>query len=124
MMSVAEITRAMDSLEQEAASVLHDPNLTPFERRLAFDKLLGRYQVLAEYKAAMAAFIRCMRFQRDGKAPGPDEVIREILKSPEFLILRLAVMAVFIAVVYASGPRSHWVPTALLPTIAPSFRGP
>lgn len=115
MAGVGEIDSAMDALEEEAAGVLAMEKLTPLERRLAFERLLRRYLVLEEYKAALAAFIRRMRERPKGRTLDPEEVVHEILASPEFDALRFLVLAALIAVTYDGGPRSAWVPTALLP---------
>ena len=123
--SIGEIRVEMDALEDEARAVLANPNLTPTERRLALEGLLRRYLVLDEYKAALAAFIRRMRDQPQERALDPEEVVREILGSPEFSALRMLVLAVLIAVVYDGGPRSGCVPMALLPMMPvplPAFR--
>jgi len=111
----AEITNEMEALENEACAVFADPNLTPAERKLALEGLLRRYLALEEYKAALTVFIRRMRAQSEDRPLDPEEVVREILASPEFAALRLLVLAVLIAVVYGGGPRSAWVPMALLP---------
>ena len=123
MASIGEISSEMDGLEEEARAVLANPDLTPLERRLALERLLGRYRVLEEYRAALTAFIRRMRDQPQEQPLDPDKVVREILDSREFAALRLLVLAVLIAVIYGDGPRSAWVPMALLPIVAAPLPG-
>ncbi len=117
MGTATDITSEMDALEEDAARVLANPALTPLERRMVLDRLLHRYRVQEEYRAALAAFIRGMRNQNRGRSPAPEAVVREILDSPEFACLRLVVLATLVAVVYGDGPRATWVPVALLPTL-------
>ncbi|MTJ81125.1 MAG: hypothetical protein F8N37_08910 [Telmatospirillum sp.] len=115
MTSIGEIHAEMDGLEEEARAILANPNVTPLERRQALAALFHRHQVLEEYLAALASFIRRMRAEPQDRTLDPEEVVREILASPEFAALRLLVLAVLIAAVYGDGPRSAWVPMALLP---------
>jgi hypothetical protein len=105
----------IEVFEEEARSLFANPALTPLERRLAFERLLAKYHVLDEYRRAWVAFVRRMQSGRRSRAANPEEIIREILASPEFGILRLAVFAMLLAVLYDGGPRSAWVPTTLLP---------
>ena len=115
MLNLSEISDEMDALEAAAHGVLLNLNMTPLERRLALNRLLSRYHVLEQYKAAFAAFIRRMRRQQGEQAPAPEKVVREILGSLEFGGLRLALLAALIAVTYGGGPRAAWVPLALVP---------
>ena len=119
MPSLSETVRQMDSLEEDARRVMADRTMTPMERRLAFERLLRRYQVLDDYRAALSTFIRRMRQRQVGQTPTPEKVMRDILAAPEFALLRLVVMALFVAAVYGEGPRSEWVPMTLL--LAPSL---
>lgn len=114
MMNIVETPTAMDGLEAEALSILTSPDLTTIERRMAFGRLLTRYQVMTEYKGALAVFVRRMNTAQ-GHPIEPDDVLRDIHTYPEFACLLLVVLAVFVAVTYADGPRSAWVPIALLP---------
>lgn len=123
MKDVQDVISAMGTLEEEARVVLHNPHLTPWARRRALEELLGRYLVLEEYKAALAAFIRRMRKQPHGRTLDPEDAVREILASPEFAALRFLVLAVLIAVTYGGGPRSTWVPMALLSMVPIPFPG-
>ncbi len=118
-MNASEISKAMDALEAEARAVLADPDLGPIERRQVFQKLLRKYGVLKEYMDALAAFIRRMRF-RQGRSADPSDVIHSLRARPEFIGIRLMVFAMFVAVMYSGGPRSAWVPVALLPVLAPA----
>jgi len=122
MANTRELTKAMDTLEEEALSLLANPDLTPFERRLAFEGLLRRYRVLADYQQALAAYIRRMTDLQDDDTPDPEGIIREILSSPEFVGLRLALLAALIALVYGNGPRAGWVPITLVPVMMLGLR--
>jgi len=114
------IERELDALEDEAKEVLGNPALTAFERRRAIERLFRRYNVLVEYQKALAAYIRRMRGQQEHAYPTvePDQVVRDILDSPEFNILRAALLAILIAAIYRDGPRDWWVPMVLVPTFA------
>ena len=117
MATTGEITKEMDALDMDALAILANPNLTPVERRFAIEGLLRQYRVLEDYQRALAAFIRRMRNQRQRRDPDPEEVIREILASPEFMALRLVVLAAFVSVIYGNGSRLAWVPLALVPVV-------
>ncbi len=118
MASEREITFEMDALEEEAVAVQANPALTLIEKRLAFERLLTRYRVLEDYRKALAAYIRRrMAMEADTRATAED-IAREILSSPEFTVLRLAVFAIFLAVVYGDGPRAAWVPFEFLPVVS------
>jgi len=120
MASDDEITKQMDGLEAEARAVLGNPDLSPFERRFAFERLLRDYRVLEDYQRALAAYVRQMLELEEVEVPDPEDVIQEILTSPEFALLRVAVLAAFIAIIFGNGngPRLAWVPLAWVPMVA------
>jgi len=118
MATIGELDREMDGLEEAALRILGAPNMTAVERRLALDRLLRRYSVLADYKRALAAYIRRQRWKDGGVAEDPEAVIRDLLTSPEFGILRLVVFAALLAALYGGGPRAALVPAALLAAAA------
>ncbi len=120
MASASEICSQMDGLEEDAVKILGNPNLTPIERRRAFERLLAKYRVLEQYRRALTAFVRLMQSGRRSRDVDPEEVVRDILASPEFAMLRLAVFAMLLAVLYEDGPRSAWVPMTLLLVPMPS----
>jgi hypothetical protein len=117
MTNMTEIDNMMEMLEREAHAILINPNLTPFERRHALAQLFLRHHVLEEYKAALAAFIAKMNAAKKGRSPPPEEIARKVIKSAKFTSLNLPVLAAFIAVTYEDGPKSHWVPSSLLPSM-------
>ncbi len=120
MASILETTAEMDALEEDAFHVLTNPDLTSLERRLALERLLRRYGVLDDYRRALAAYVRRMSIRQTAASPSPpDYIVGEILSSPEFTGLRFALLAALIAVIYGDGPRAAWVPTMLMPVMAP-----
>lgn len=122
MTTVSEINRQMAELEEEARRVLANPQLTTGERRQALEHLLRRYNVLDDYRRALAAYLRRMRWQDGGTAEDPEAVLSELLASPEFALLRAVVLAALLAALYSGGPRAALVPVALLvPTMTPPF---
>jgi len=112
---MADVTAELDNLEKDARAVLASPHLTHIERCLAFERLLAKYRVLEEYRRAFRAYVRRMQSVRRSRPADPEEIVRDILASPEFTLLRLAVFAMLLAVLYEGGPRSGWVPVAFLP---------
>lgn len=112
---MADIKPQQNALEEDARALLANPYLTPIERRLAFERLLAKYLVLEEYRRAWIVYVRRMQSGRRSRPTDPEEVVRDILASPEFGLLRLAVFAMLLAVLYEGGPRSGWVPVAFLP---------
>ena len=115
MASVIETDGEMATLEDAATRIIANSNLTEIEKRLAISQLLRKYRILEEYQAALAIYIRRIRFQEPSQTSDPESIICEILSSPAFTGLRLALLAALIAVIYGGGPRSAWVPWALLP---------
>ena len=117
MATIGELDREMDSLEEAALRVIGNQGMTAVERRQALDSLLRRYNVLDAYRRALAAYIRRQRWKDGGVAEDPEAVIRDLLTSPEFEILRLVVFAALLAVLYGGGPRAALVPVGLLAAV-------
>jgi hypothetical protein len=124
MASIGEVTKELDGLDEEALRVLAAPNMTPMERRLAMERLLRRYHVLKDYHRALTVYIQRVGWQDGQTAENPEQVIADLLASPEFALLRAVVLATLLAVVYGDGPRAALVPVALLTPVlrpAPAF---
>lgn len=120
MAKLGELDAEMDGLGDEARTILANPNLTVFQRRLALDDLLNRHEVLKQYKKGLAEFVSRMRIKRTDDTPSPYKVVAEILSSPEITALQFALLAALIAVIYADGPRAAWVPTVFMLVMRPS----
>jgi len=114
MATIGELTAEMDGLEEAALRILGSPGMTAIERRLALERLLGRYGALEAYRRGLAAYLSRMRRGNSWAAEDPETVIREVLASPEFGLLRLVVFAILLAVVYNGGPRANLVPLGLI----------
>ena len=106
----------LELLEIRAVELLADPDLTPIQKRRAFFRLLTRFYVLQDYLRGLEAFIRRM-MQEAQRLPVPEDILMDMLESPEFAALKSAVLAALIAVTYSAGPRAAWVPSLLIPSV-------